>query len=78
MKVFLYALTALLISKADSMIVKPNLTSDVSFWLTKGDRSALLQKQDVQLNFSATTNNNLTIEVDESQVFNRWKRYIDK
>lgn len=50
-------------------VVKPVLPSDVSFWLTKGDRSALLQKQNVELNFSATNNGNTTIEVDESQVF---------
>ncbi|MGF1923983.1 MAG: glycoside hydrolase family 30 protein [Bacteroidia bacterium] len=50
-------------------VPKPVLTSDVSFWLTKGDRSALLQKQDVELNFSATNNGNSTIEVDETQVF---------
>ncbi len=50
-------------------IVPPVLTSDVSFWLTKGDRSALLEKQNVALNFTATNNGNATIEVDETQVF---------
>ncbi|WP_379093729.1 glycoside hydrolase family 30 beta sandwich domain-containing protein [Pedobacter sp. UC225_65] len=49
-------------------VVTP-VTSDVSFWLTKGDRSVLLQKQNVALNFSATNNGNTTIEVDPSQVF---------
>ena len=49
-------------------VVTP-VTSDVSFWLTKGDRSVLLQKQNVALNFAATNNGNTTIEVDPSQVF---------
>lgn len=52
-------------------IIPPIATvnSDVAFWLTKGDRSVLLQKQNVALNFAATNNSNATIEVDESQVF---------
>ena len=45
------------------------VASDVSFWLTKGDQSALLQKQNVALNFTATNNANATIEIDETQVF---------
>ncbi|WP_316771800.1 glycoside hydrolase family 30 protein [Pedobacter frigiditerrae] len=45
------------------------LTSDVSFWLTKGDKSVLLQKQNVALNFSNTNNSNTTIEVDANQVY---------
>ncbi len=81
MRTIFYALTVILVSFAckkggstDSPVVippvvTPVLTSDVSFWLTKGDRSALLQKQNVELNFSATNNGNTTIEVDESQVF---------
>ncbi|TCC88212.1 glucosylceramidase [Pedobacter frigiditerrae] len=45
------------------------ITSDVSFWLTKGDKSVLLQKQNVALNFSNTNNSNTTIEVDANQVY---------
>lgn len=45
------------------------VNSDVSFWLTKGDKSALLQKQNVALNFSNTNNGNATIEVDANQVY---------
>jgi glucosylceramidase len=45
------------------------LTSDVSFWLTKGDKSVLLQKQNIALNFSNTNNSNTTIEVDANQVY---------
>ncbi len=45
------------------------VASDVSFWLTKGDKSALLQKQNVALNFTATNNSYSSIEIDEAQVF---------
>lgn len=45
------------------------VASDVSFWLTKGDKSALLQKQNVALNFAATNNSYSSIEIDEAQVF---------
>ena len=64
MKLFIYILSFLLIP---SVVEKE--TSDVSFWLTTADRSALLQKQNVVLKFSAATNQNQTIEVDESKVF---------
>ncbi|WP_316796731.1 glycoside hydrolase family 30 protein [Pedobacter agri] len=43
--------------------------SEVGFWLTKGDQSQLLSKQNVALNFSETTNANPTIEVDPSTNF---------
>ena len=50
------------------VVINP-VPSDVNFWLTKGDRSILLQKQNTTLNFSATTNSNTTIEVDDTQAF---------
>jgi len=43
--------------------------SDVAFWLTKGDRSALLEKQNTALNFGTAQNNNPTIVIDETQKF---------
>jgi glucosylceramidase len=46
-------------------------TSDVAFWLTRGDRSALLEKQNTVLNFGAAQNNNPTISVDETEKFQR-------
>lgn len=50
--------------------VKQNpIASEVSFWLTTADQSALLQKQNVALNFTSTTNSNATITVDEAQTF---------
>lgn len=43
--------------------------TEVAFWLTKGDQSQLLKKQNVALNFSATSNSNPTIEVDPNTTF---------
>ncbi len=43
--------------------------SDVSFYLTRPDQSALFKKQSVSLLFSSTGNSNSTIEVDTTQVF---------
>lgn len=43
--------------------------TDVSFWLTKSDQSALLQQQTGALNFSAATNSNTTITVDAAQSY---------
>ena len=48
---------------------QPPGPSDVSFWLTKGDRSALLQKQAVSLVFDTKTNRYPTIDVDSTQAF---------
>ncbi|MEO6228998.1 MAG: glycoside hydrolase family 30 beta sandwich domain-containing protein [Ferruginibacter sp.] len=41
-------------------------TNDVSFWLTKGDQSVLLQKQTDVLSFGTAANTNATIEVDST------------
>jgi glucosylceramidase len=43
--------------------------SDVNFWLTKGDQSVLLQKQNVSLVFGTTSNRYSTITVDTTQSF---------
>ncbi|MBA9077542.1 glycoside hydrolase family 30 protein [Rufibacter quisquiliarum] len=45
--------------------------SQVAFWLTNPDRSAQFQKQNLALNFKAstTTNNNLTLEIDTTQTY---------
>jgi glucosylceramidase len=43
--------------------------SDVSFYLTTPDRSALFAKQNVNLAFSVSTNSSPTIEVDTTQTF---------
>ena len=43
--------------------------TEVGFWLTKGDQSQLLKKQNVALNFTETTNSNPTIEVDPGTTF---------
>lgn len=43
--------------------------TDVAFWLTKADKSALLQKQNVGLLFGNTANANPVISVDSTQVY---------
>jgi glucosylceramidase len=43
--------------------------SDVDFWLTKGDSTVLLQRQNTALVFGTTTNNNPFIDVDSTQTF---------
>jgi glucosylceramidase len=43
----------------------PIATNDISVWITKGDRSALLQKQN-NLSFTSASNTNPTVEVDST------------
>ncbi len=50
----------------DTPPVVPPVTSGMSSWITKGDRSALLQKQSGLLAFSTTTNANPTLDVDST------------
>lgn len=45
------------------------VASQMDIWLTKGDQSILLQKQNTIQLFGTTTNSFQTIEVDESQTF---------
>lgn len=44
-------------------------TNDVEFWLTRGDQTALLQKQSTVLSFVTTANSNVSITVDSTQKF---------
>ena len=44
-------------------------TSDVSLWLTKGDKSVLLEKQNIVLGFGTSSNSNPMISVDSTQKF---------
>lgn len=44
-------------------------TGDVSFWLTKGDQSALLAKQNTVTNFTDTVNHNPVIEINEKETY---------
>ncbi|MFD2286446.1 glucosylceramidase [Pedobacter petrophilus] len=48
---------------------KTPIQTEVGFWLTKGDQSQLLTKQNIALNFSNATNSNATIEVDPATKF---------
>ena len=47
----------------------PPVVSDIDYWVTRGDQSALLQKQLAPLTFNTTTNSHPVIEVDSTQVF---------
>lgn len=53
------------------VIIDPpvTITNDVDFWLTKGDQSVLLTKQNGVLGFSTTANSYANIEVSESQKY---------
>lgn len=44
------------------------VTSDVDYWLTKGDQSVLLKKQNYVLSFGKPANNNPFIDVDTTNV----------
>src|SRR5688500_19604145 len=47
----------------------PPTTGEITAWITKGDRSALLQKQTDLIAFNTGTNSNSTIVIDSTQVF---------
>ncbi|MEO6314920.1 MAG: glycoside hydrolase family 30 beta sandwich domain-containing protein [Chitinophagaceae bacterium] len=47
-------------------VTPPAATNDIDFWLTKSDKSVLLQKQTTVLSFGTTANNNISIEADTS------------
>ena len=48
---------------------EPIVTSDIDFWLTKGDRSVLLSQQVTVLSFGTKANNYPQIEINEGQKF---------
>src|ERR1700710_737461 len=54
---------------SDTTSTVPISTSDVDFWLTKGDSTVLLQKQNAELLFGTTANSNPFIDVDSTQTF---------
>jgi glucosylceramidase len=43
--------------------------TDVAFWLTKGDQTALLKKQNISLLFNTSSNGNPTILVDTTKTY---------
>ena len=47
----------------------PPVTSDIEYWLTTADQSALLQKQTAALLFGTSANNYLNIDVDTTQTY---------
>jgi glucosylceramidase len=50
-------------------IITPAVTNEMDFWLTKGNQSAMLQKQSSILAFGSTANNFPNIEVDDKVTF---------
>ncbi|HEY2350317.1 MAG TPA: glycoside hydrolase family 30 beta sandwich domain-containing protein [Puia sp.] len=53
----------------DSTSTGSNTMSDVDFWLTKGDSTVLLQKQNTELLFGTASNSSPYIDVDSTQTF---------
>ena len=47
----------------------PAAVNEMDMWLTKGDQSVLLQKQNRTISFSGTANGNSTIEVDDTKQY---------
>lgn len=47
----------------------PPPTGEISAWITKGDKTALLQKQNSLLAFSPGSNSSFSIQVDSTQAF---------
>jgi glucosylceramidase len=47
----------------------PPAANEMDLWLTKGDQTALLQKQSTTLSFGTATNSNTFIDVDTTQIF---------
>jgi len=67
--VFAIAIAGCSAKKATVDTSSPAKNSEVVFWLTNGDKSALLAEQNTVLNFSTAQNSNPTIEVNESEKF---------
>lgn len=61
------ALTACSSKKTATEVVKGK--GDIAYWVTKGDKSALLASQDVVLNFGNAQNDHPTIAINAAQKF---------
>jgi glucosylceramidase len=53
-------------SKSTPEPTPPVVTGSINAWITKGDKSALLQKQADLLAFSSPANSNITVDVDST------------
>jgi glucosylceramidase len=56
-------------SSQDNSGLSTNGINDVSYWLTQGDQTVLLQKQNVPLVFATQSNNYPVIDIDSTQTF---------
>ncbi len=55
--------------KDDTIIIPPSTENEVDFWLTKGDQSVKIQRQNGILSFNSTYNGYANIEVDDAQTY---------
>lgn len=55
--------------KTPELPTPPAAVNEVDMWLTRGDKSVLLQKQNRTISFSGTSNGNSTIEVDDTKQY---------
>jgi len=55
-------------SKENSNTIDPG-QSEISVWLTASDQSQLLEKQNIELNFSSTISEETIIEIDDNQKY---------
>ncbi|MBP6182309.1 MAG: glucosylceramidase [Flavobacterium sp.] len=78
MRIFFLIILLVMLSKCSTTGVFTNpapkptpsvAENEVEFWLTKGNQTVNLQKQTSILAFSTTYNNYVTIEVDDSRIF---------
>jgi len=67
--VFAYNGSAKIDSTIQLKVYCASVKTDVSFWLTTPDKSALFKSQNISLNFTSSTNSNATIDVDAAQKF---------
>ena len=73
--IFMFLQTNCSKSSTDEPVVNPPINnpqtgvSDVDFWLTQGNQSVKLGKQNTFLQFNNTANNYPSIDVEESQTY---------
>jgi glucosylceramidase len=56
-------------NNGDDSVARTNGLTDVSYWLTLGDQTVLLQKQNIPLLFGTQANSYPAIDVDSTQIF---------
>ncbi|MEI6086966.1 MAG: glycoside hydrolase [Bacteroidota bacterium] len=68
MKTILISFVVLFFSNTvNSQKINASISNGAEFWLTKSDKSILLSKQNIPLQFNTIVNNHSTIEIDDKQ-----------